>query len=391
MGWKELVVIILVVAIIAAVVALTLAGDNEAAKKLIHIVILVLVILLIIYIVYEIYEYYRKIKHNEPLLFDGPASGKTTQNFPARMLPPSRIGAEYTYSFWIYVKNWDYNYDEAKHILSRGTNPAQPGFGESFVCNPGIWLYPKTSNLMIRFDTYGREPAYSYLPGQELTGQPPSGGTTVFEDTTIQGCQDRCNKINTCAGLSINSQTGQCLLKDSPYSSGKSTQQCKNDGDCNDTDLLCKNGMCNSIYDSYVKTMSMDPNLGDLSQTDTNEICDLVELPIQRWVHVGVVLWNRTTDIYLNGKLVRSCILKGVPKVPWTENLYVAGKDGFDGAIAQLRYFNRALNATEMYKLYSKGPLHWNLLKEFEDLFPKVNVQAQVSYNTHHHSNHTSH
>jgi heme/copper-type cytochrome/quinol oxidase subunit 2 len=161
MEWKELVVIILVVAIIAAIVALTLAGDNEAAKKTLHILILVLVILLIIYIVYEIYEYYRKIKRNEPLLFDGPTSGKMTQKFSAKMLPPSRIGAEYTYSFWIYVKNWDYNYDEAKHILSRGTDPAQPKFGETFVCNPGIWLYPKTSNLMIRFDTYGRESNYT--------------------------------------------------------------------------------------------------------------------------------------------------------------------------------------------------------------------------------------
>ena len=132
----------------------------------------------------------------------------------------------------------------------------------------------------------------------------------------------------------------------------------------------------------------MDPTTLNTEHISPNEICDLVELPLQRWVHVGVVLWNRTTDIYLNGKLVRSCILKGIPKVPWKENLYVASDGGFDGSMAQLRYWNRALNATEMYKIYSKGPLHWSLLKSFEDIFPKVQVSASVSYSTdngHHH------
>ena len=380
MGWKELIVIILVIAIISAVIALTLVGNSEQAKKLIHTVIIVLVIILLVYIIYEIYEYYQKISKNSPLLFDGPASGKVAHHYPHNMIPPSRIGAEYTYSFWIYIKNWDYKYNKAKHILSRGSDPSNPTYGETFVCNPGIWLYPKTSNLMIRFDTYGRDPSYTYLPGQELSGQAPSGGTTAFEDTTLQGCKQKCTNMNTCAGISVNSINNQCLLKDSPYSPGQSTQKCKTNETCGG-DQVCKNGLCNSIYDSYTKTRSMDPNLGNLSGTDTNEICDLVELPIQRWVHIGVVLWNRTTDIYQNGKLVRSCILKGVPKVPWDQNLYVSGGDGFDGALAQLRYFNRALNATEMYKLYSKGPLHWSLLKEFTDLFPKVQISAQISYN----------
>ena len=378
MGWKELIVIILVIAIISAVIALTLAGDSEQAKKLIHTVILILVILLLVYIIYEIYEYYQKIKKNEPLLFDGPASGKVAHHYPHTMLPPSRIGAEYTYSFWLYIKNWDYNYDKAKHILSRGSDPSHPKYGETFVCNPGIWLYPKSSNLMIRFDTYGREPSYSYLPGSVLSGQAPAGGTSIYQDTTIKGCQTKCNEMDTCAGISVHCQNKQCILKDSPYSSGKTSKSCKVSTDCGENQV-CKSGLCQSIYDSYVKTTSMDPNLGEVSSSDQNEICDLVNLPIQRWVHVGVVLWNRTTDIYLNGKLVRSCILKGVPKIPSTKGLYVANNGGFDGSIAQLRYYNRSLNATEMYKLYSKGPLHWNLLKEFKDLFPKIQISTSVS------------
>ena len=380
MGWKELVVIILVVAIISSVVALTVVGNNDAVKNVLHMVIVILVVILLIYILYEIYEYYQKIKRNEPLLFDGPINGKTSQKFSANMLPRSNVGAEYTYSFWIYVKNWDYKYNNAKHILNRGSDPNSQSYGETFIANPGIWLYPKTSNLMIRFDTYNKDPTYAYLPGQELSGQLPKGGTAVYQDTTLQGCQEKCSNLNTCAGFSVNKNNNQCILKDSSISAGKSSHGCKEHKDCGDPSLICEKGNCRSVYDSYTKSHSMDPNIGNLDESSTNEICDLVELPIQRWVHVGVVLWNRTTDIYLNGKLVRSCILKGVPKVPWKDKLYVSGNDGFDGAMAQLRYFSRALNASEIYKLYSKGPLHWNLLKEFKDLFPKVEISAQVSY-----------
>jgi hypothetical protein len=368
MASKETIVIIFVAIIIVAIIALTLAGDHKEAKKVIRTAITVLSIILLIYILYEVYEYYRKIKKNEPLLFDGPASGKAAQHFPATHLPPSSIGSEYTYSFWIYVNGWDYKYDHPKHILSRGDNPSQHFINEPFKCNPGIWLYPKTSNLMIRFDTYNREDNFSYKPNEKMTGSPIKGDTSNYEDTTLQGCKQKCLTNQTCQGFMVDKQSGQCVLRDSSVST--------------------KQG--GSGYDSYVRTPSMDPTVLNTDHITPNEICDLVELPIQRWVHVGVVLWNRTTDIYLNGKLVRSCILKGIPKVPWKDNLYVAADGGFDGSMAQLRYFNRALNATEMYKLYSKGPLHWSLLKSFEDIFPKVHVAASVSYsdNSAHHSHH---
>ncbi len=380
MGWKELIVIILVVAIIASVVALTLAGDSEQAKKLIHTVILVLVVLLLIYIIYEIYEYYKKIKQNSPLLFDGPASGKVAHHYTHTMLPASNIGAEYTYSFWIYIKNWDYQYDNAKHILSRGSNPTDTS--EDFTCNPGIWLYPKSSNLMIRFDTHNREDNFIYRPGEKLKGNDIS----FVEDSTIQGCQQKCRETKDCGGFDVNKNYNTCTLKDGNEGSGRSIINCTGDDECkrapdgSGSDSYCQSGICTTNYDTYIKTKSMNPNLGDLRHENTNEICDLVEIPIQRWVHLSVVLWNRTTDIYLNGKLVRSCILKGIPKVPWDSDLHVSHNDGFDGALAQLRYFNRALNASEIYKLYSKGPLHWNLLKEFSDLFPKVEITTTRTY-----------
>lgn len=379
MGWKELTVIILVIAIIASIVSLTVVGHESQIGKILRVLILVLFILLLLYIIYEIYQYFTKVRKNSPLLFDGPFSGKQPATFPASLMPPSGVGNEYTYSFWIYIKNWDYQYDNAKHILSRGSNPTDTS--DNFTCNPGIWLYPKSSNLMIRFDTHNREDNFIYRPGENLGGSP----VMTVEDSTIQGCQQKCRENTNCGGFEYNKNNHLCTLKDSRIPLDHTGTTCNSDDQCGahpqtDAKSYCQNGVCTTNYDTYIKTKSMNPNVGDLRYENTNEICDLVEIPIQRWVHLSIVMWNRTTDIYLNGKLVRSCILKGIPKVPWDSDLHVSNNDGFDGALAQLRYFNRALNASEIYKLYSKGPLHWNLLKEFSDLFPKVEITTTSTY-----------
>jgi len=203
------------------------------------------------------------------------------------------------------------------------------------------------------------------------------------------GCQKQCLANKTCGGIQVNKLSGQCILNDSSYPTPGTLSQnkgCSVDANCPGSDYYCdkrnisKNGSCKYVYDSYSRADSVNPKDMNLDQLDPNTICDLVEIPVQRWVHVGVVLWNRTTDIYLNGKLARSCILKGDPKIPSNESLYVCRDGGYNGAISQLRYYNRSLNAAEIYRIYSKGPLHWSLLKEFSDLFPKVSVSANVSY-----------
>ena len=421
MDGKELFIIILVIAILASVIALVSFKHSNSAARLIRIIFFILVIVILLYILYEVYEYFKKIKNNEPLLLYGSHDASKSFSFSAKELPKSSVGAEYTYSFWMYVNSWNYRYDSAKHVLSRGSYPKSNTI-EPMVFNPGVWFYPKTSNLYIRFDTYGRPPNFEYFPGQELLGEQLNNDSSKSEgnsidDTTVEGCKKACLLTDGCGGIVINTRSGRCFMKsgqdvqpkmDQPCNSDKECTQYKGKGDAGigDQQFICKGGKpgiedkknnkpkwgnCESVFDSYVKTDSMNPNTSNLSHLDPNDQCDIMELPLQRWVHVGIVLWNRTTDIYLNGKLVRSCILPNVPRIPWDEPLYVCQDGGFDGSIATLRYFNRSLNATEMYKLYAKGPLQWSILREFEDLFPKVTLSGSVSYDAskgQHHKHH---
>ena len=84
-------------------------------------------------------------------------------------------------------------------------------------------------------------------------------------------------------------------------------------------------------------------------------VCDVPNMPLQRWIHVGVSLSNRTLDVYINGKLARSGILQGIPKMN-KGNLYVTQYGGYDGYISCLQVFENAISANEMYNIYTGGP-----------------------------------
>lgn len=86
-----------------------------------------------------------------------------------------------------------------------------------------------------------------------------------------------------------------------------------------------------------------------------NEGCDIKNIPLQKWVHIGYVLNNRTVDMYIDGKLERSCVLRGVPKLN-DSDLIVCDNNGFFGKISNLVYYKYALKPTDIYNIYSNGP-----------------------------------
>jgi hypothetical protein len=117
---------------------------------------------------------------------------------------------------------------------------------------------------------------------------------------------------------------------------------------------------------------NIDQGTGKPKYLDTTYACDIGNLPLQRWVQVTVVMWNRTLDIYVNGKLVRSCVLPGIPlhDDAALSKVFIGTKNAthaFNGHISRVKYYNRAITAQEAMDLYVKGPLPasfwWSSLK----------------------------
>jgi hypothetical protein len=99
----------------------------------------------------------------------------------------------------------------------------------------------------------------------------------------------------------------------------------------------------------------------DKTGTDYVDECEVRNFPLQRWVNVNVSLRNNVLDIFMDGTLKKSCILKGSPTTNAGDlHVFKEGDDdegpGFNGYISKLEYTNKALSTVEIMKRYSKGP-----------------------------------
>lgn len=87
--------------------------------------------------------------------------------------------------------------------------------------------------------------------------------------------------------------------------------------------------------------------------------CNIPNIPLQKWVHIAYVLDNRTTDIYINGKLERSCVLNNVPNLN-NANLRILPREGkqtgYLGQLSSVRYFSSALKPSDVFGIYQDGP-----------------------------------
>jgi len=99
---------------------------------------------------------------------------------------------------------------------------------------------------------------------------------------------------------------------------------------------------------------------GKSPYTDTSpdfKKCDIEQVDLQKWVNITAILTGSTIDIYIDGKLSRSCLLDGLFKVDGeTPTLKLGGPDGFGGLIGKTRAANFAYSPDRVYSYYQEGP-----------------------------------
>jgi len=79
------------------------------------------------------------------------------------------------------------------------------------------------------------------------------------------------------------------------------------------------------------------------------------DIPMNKWVNVIIRVQNKTLDVYINGTIVRSIQLGGVPKQN-DGNVYVAANGGFDGNISNLWYYDHGVSLNEIQGIVMRGP-----------------------------------
>jgi hypothetical protein len=89
--------------------------------------------------------------------------------------------------------------------------------------------------------------------------------------------------------------------------------------------------------------------------TVINEEIIVNDIPINNWVNVIIRCQNDTIDVYINGTVIKSHQLHGVPKQNYGD-VYVAANGGFSGYISNLYYYDRALGMNELSSITNNGP-----------------------------------
>ena len=79
------------------------------------------------------------------------------------------------------------------------------------------------------------------------------------------------------------------------------------------------------------------------------------DIPIEKWVNVIIRADQQQLDVFINGTLTRSRILKSVPKQNY-DNVYIGLNGGFPGNISSLRYFATAIGTNQIQNLIEAGP-----------------------------------
>ena len=97
---------------------------------------------------------------------------------------------------------------------------------------------------------------------------------------------------------------------------------------------------------------------GDLSNPDNKNVihtCIVANIPIQKWVNLVISVYGRSMDLYIDGKLVRTCLLPGTANINNNADIHVTPRGGFDGWTSKLEFHPNSLNPQEVWNIYKKG------------------------------------
>jgi len=133
-----------------------------------------------------------------------------------------------------------------------------------------------------------------------------------------------------------------------------------NDGMLKDTNSV--NFVNSTTNSAGVATQQLFTTLTGSQTGVVPNSCDVIEIDMQRWIHIVVSVNGMSGDVYMDGKLVRSCVLPNYvlfnkPTVYLFDN---GNKEpvsqGFGGYISTTQMFGSALSPDIVYQMYMAGP-----------------------------------
>ena len=267
-------------------------------------------LILVIVFVYFIYKFiYNTSSTASNLIFTDKITASDSANYKYNVaIPAIYDGGEFSINLWIYISGYNYRQGQRKHLIEIGG----PHFSTILLA-----LGSTKPSLLTRVHTKDSE--------GDITGHNYG--------------------ITDCSGTDDKDCSGGDMKGFQPIT------------DTNIMNSMKNNTLTKADIASFFKPMQVDEN----SLINSEAVCDIKELPLQKWVNISAVMNSHTLDVYLDGKLVKTCVYQSYYKVDNSGGIslsYLAGSSqvGFDGYMSRLQVFNTAMNPDDIYKTYLAGP-----------------------------------
>jgi hypothetical protein len=258
---------------------------------------------------------------SDPNTLQSVQNGQTASTISATSLATNgnsgSSASNFAYSVWFYINNWNYRYGEHKVIFGR--------MGRAPTSTTGTGTTSTTGTGTTGTGTTGT--------GTTGTGTPSGSAGSATDQTGIVG-------LDPCPAVVLGAVENNVNIS-----------------------LGCYPG-------------------SDTTPTSTTGVrtvlhtCSVSNVPIQKWVNLTVSVYGRSMDVYIDGKLVRTCLLPGVAAVNNNSDVYVTPLGGFDGWTAKLQYYPNSLNPQEAWNIYSQGYSNW-----YDSMFNSYQVQIALVEN----------
>tara|TARA_Y100000389_G_scaffold112868_2_gene110010 strand:+ start:8512 stop:9210 length:699 start_codon:yes stop_codon:yes gene_type:complete len=97
------------------------------------------------------------------------------------------------------------------------------------------------------------------------------------------------------------------------------------------------------------------------NDSDQQAVFKLNDVRIQGWNHITISIYDKTLDVYLNGKLAKSFIMPINLQSTESNGIVIGGSSEdniptYNGFLSRFIYFPRVLSPKEIYNLYLRGP-----------------------------------
>ena len=331
------------------------------------IIIWFFVILIIFYIVFRLYKYYktnRAIEYDIQQLIPNQQMGTQYNVIDKSKIPVSAQGNEYSISYWMFIRDYNYRYGSNKTVLFRADK-------DNIESNPSIFLQPTSNDLTIKVQLQSntvnnnnknlQNPALDTDPNVEnfrVSLPIQYFNRKSFNSSNVSG--NTVNNNNDNNNYNLNSNEAEYFEDTTITTASPSllTPSAQPVGDVNSR--LDKMEVQIQKLVSSQPTASSDNTQAMGDETTANmpimyDECTVQNIPIQKWTHVVVSVFNNNIEVYIDGRLKKSCALRGFPK-PNLYNMHVCANGGFDGFISDIEYSNMTMPSDDIYNKYKMGP-----------------------------------